>query len=571
MLFRALQTVGLFALPALSVTAQMVPGTRVIGGAEELGLDRDHRSRDFAIEEIACGAQGNVLWPGDQPTMKFRISNLTNQTLSADGKIKVIQYGTRGKPGDIWEPEFFRIADGASVPFKVTALAPRAHTEITVNPTIPQTFGGYLLVAELTDHGQSFAASLVRTLAPDGGAVQFPAYALDLSGTSEEVARFFKRIGVKGARAEINVFGVDDKEYDKKQERVTQLCKTLQDNEITLLVTTASGSLPMPFGRARPHLDEEGTFKETKSDLAWLPSADKEFEKWVTELCSTFGWPKGPVNALELWNEPWEGISISGWGADMLRYREIYSAMARGVEAARTHNGIQVLMGGCGSSSNTDDKFFSDGSDTFLKWLDFCSIHYQTMAATPALMKDFINRKSPNGPVRVWDTESWVANSEDRVGLVVASMHAMGQERAMGVYAGNVYEPQNVTLENGEKGTIVQAWSTAAAVAASTKFVGQRRFNRLLFQNGLPWIFVFDGRSPELKDDGTVVVAGDLGGCYSRNLLLFRSVFGSANQPSIDAADKALAALPAGAPATQRKALQSARDAATIMRGGSLT
>jgi hypothetical protein len=54
------------------------------------------------------------------------------------------------------------------------------------------------------------------------------------------------------------------------------------------------------------------------------------------------------------------------------------------------------------------------------------------MAATPALMRNFIDRQGPNGPVRVWDTESWIANSEDRVGLVVASMHAMGQERAMG-------------------------------------------------------------------------------------------------------------------------------------------
>ena len=33
-----------------------------------------------------------------------------------------------------------------------------------------------------------------------------------------------------------------------------------------------------------------------------------------------------------------------------------------------------------------------------------------------------MNRKSPYGPVRVWDTESWIANSEDRVAAVIASM-----------------------------------------------------------------------------------------------------------------------------------------------------
>lgn len=547
----------------------MVPGIRAIGENALLGLDRDHKSRDFAVQQIGGNIPGNVLWPEDEATLKLRITNLAKEALSAEGRIKVIHYGTRGKPGDIWEPEFFVIGEVDSIPFKVTDLAPQASTEISVSPKIPQIFGGYLLVAELEGHGKAFAASVVRSLSPDGGAVQFPAYALDLDGTSEEVARFFKRVGVKGARAEINVFGPDDKDYDKKWDRIVQLCKTLQDNEITLMVTTASGTLPMPLGRARPHLDDEDTFKETKSDLAWLPSADAEFQKWVEKISGTFGWPKGPINAIELWNEPWEGISISGWGADMLRYREIYTAMAQGIEAARAKDGVDVLMGGCGSSSNTVDKFFSDGSDEFLKWLDFCSIHYQTMAATPALMKNFINRKE--GPVRVWDTESWVANSEDRVGLVVASMHAMGQERAMGVYAGNVYLPQNMTLADGQKTSIVQAWSVAAAVGASTKFVGQRPFRELLFQNGLPWVFVFDGRPGKSEDDGTVVVAGDLGGCYSRNLLLFRTVYGLENQKSVAELKKALADLPATASAAERKALQTKLEGASILQGGSMT
>lgn len=560
---------AIILISTISLQAQMVPGARVIGETPVLGLDRDHKSPDFAVQQISASVPGNVLLPGDEATLKLHVTNLTKEPLSGEGKIKVFHYGTRGKPGDIWEPEFFSMGEVDSIPFQVKELAAQASTEIEVMPKIPATYGGYLLVAELAGHGQTFAASVVRSLSPDGGAVQYPAYALDLEGTSDEVARFFKRLGVKGARAEINVFGPEDKDYAKKWDRIVQLCKTLQENEITLMVTTASGTLPMPLDRARPHLDDEDTFKETKSDLAWLPSADDEFEKWVQKICGTFGWPKGPINAVELWNEPWEGISISGWGADMLRYREIYAAMAKGIEAARAQDGVDVLMGGCGSSSNTVDKFFSDGSDTFLKWLDFCSIHYQTMAATPALMKNFINRKE--GPVRVWDTESWVANSEDRVGLVVASMHAMGQERAMGVYAGNVYQPQNVTLVDGQKSTVVQAWSPAAAVGASTKFVGQRPFRELLFQNGLPWVFVFDGRPGESADDGTVVVAGDLGGCYSRNLLLFRSVYGLENQKSIAELKKALAELPASASAAEHKALQTQLDGAMILQGGSMT
>lgn len=551
--------------------AQMVPGARVIGESELLGLDRARRSKDFTIQQIAGSAPANILWPGDKPSLTYRITNTTDAPLTADGAIKVLHYGTRGKPGDIWEPEFFVNREVDSVPFKVTNLPPKGFTDITIEPRIPETFGGYLLVADLPGRGRQFASSLVRSITPDSGMVRFPAYALDLEGTSAEVAQLFKRLGVKGARAEFNVFPKDDPDYAKKWDRLVQLCKNLEENEVTLMVTTASGSLPLPLGLTRPHLDDQDTFKATKSDFAWLPSADPVFANWVKDVCGTFGWPKGPINAMELWNEPWEGISISGWGADMLRYREIYTAMAQAVEAAHKEYGTDVLLGGCGSSSNTVDKLFPDGSDEFLKWLDFCSIHYQVMSATPALMRNFLDRKGPNGPVRVWDTESWIANSEDRVGLVVASMHAMGQERAMGVYAGNVYQPQNITLEPGKQTTIVQAWSTAAAVGASTKFVGQRPFRELLFQNGLPWVFVFNGRPEKTEDDGTVVIAGDLGGVYARNLLLFRSVYGLKNQLRMAEIRKQIDALPADAPEAARKELTARLEAASVLDGASMT
>lgn len=84
---------------------------------------------------------------------------------------------------------------------------------------------------------------------------------------------------------------------------------------------------------------------------------------------------------MELWNEPWEGISISGWGADIPRYRNIYRHMADGVLEAREKAGVKVLIGGTSSSANARDKLFSDGSDQFLPIFDFVSIHYQALGA----------------------------------------------------------------------------------------------------------------------------------------------------------------------------------------------
>ncbi len=72
-----------------------------------------------------------------------------------------------------------------------------------------------------------------------------------------------------------------------------------------------------------------------------------------------------------------------------------------------------------------------------------------------------------------------------------------------------------------------------AAIAATQHFLGQRAFKEILFKNGLPFVFVFDGLAKKIggqrtgpidADDGTLVVLGDLGASYDRNRVLFRSV-----------------------------------------------
>jgi hypothetical protein len=143
-----------------------------------------------------------------------------------------------------------------------------------------------------------------------------------------------------------------------------------------------------------------------------------------------------------------------------------------------------------------------------------------------------MKRRGEYGRVRIWDTESWVANSDDRVAGVIASMRAMGQDRTAGIYAGNVFTSQKPRF-GGKEYAVAQVWAPGAAVAACQKFIGQRAFKEILFKNGLPWVFVFDGlprrmqggrAGPPDPDDGTVVIVGDLGASYDRNLTLFRSV-----------------------------------------------
>lgn len=527
-----LATPLLLTTSALPAHAQMVTGS----GMENFGKTFGISAKGWSVQQTGCSLGANVLWPRDEAAFTFFLK--PGQPFKGALKVDVIQYGTRGKPGDWWKPFVFKIADTSSSTLDVDLPAEGGF--VTVKPRIGDLFGGYALVFDLAERGRAFAATCVRVPAPEPGRVWLPTYAMDLGWPHElspVVFNVFKRLGVKGARTEGGYNTIRDAHVD-----------WAMANDLTLLLTVGCGGTPreqMPLGRGRPWLRENTEMIEgAKEDLAWLPSFDPEFKRYLKNVLLEHGWPKGPVNAVELWNEPWEGVSISGWGADCLRYRELYKVMAEAVLEARAEAGVKVLIGGACSSANTRDKLFCDGTDTFLPWLDFVSIHYQPLAADPALEPKWMNRQGEYGRVKVWDTESWVANSDDRVAGVIASMRAMGQDRAAGIYAGNVFTSQKPRID-GKEYAVAQVWAPGAAVAACQTFIGQRAFKEILFKNGLPWVFVFDGLPGPVggertgsvhPDDGTVVIVGDLGASYDRNLTLFRSV-GLATNAQMELAD----------------------------------
>jgi hypothetical protein len=569
----------LLAFTANSLCAQMVAGTKMQNFSAAMGID-GHEALEFSVMQTSCTAGPNVLWPGEEAEFTFSVQNLTAQPIVGPAKVRVVHYGTRGQPGDVWNPYLFRIDEGAPVSVDINIPAKKA-VEFTVKPKIGEIFGGYALIVDLGAHGQAFAATCVRVPKANAARDRLPTYALDLGRTTYQVFPLFKKLGVKACRMEAGFVPLTAKDYDRRMQNLKQALEGAKENDVAVLLTIGAGSAAMPLGRGRPFLNDDNSMKDKgKFDLAWLPSEDEAFQKWVRQICAEYGWPKGAVNAVELWNEPWEGTSISGWGADMIRYREMYTHMAQGVIEARKSDGVKVLIGGACSSSNTRDKLFSDSTDgkydgPFLKWLDFVSIHYQPLAADPSLVPEWLHRESEYGPVQVWDTESWVANSEDRVAAVIASMRAQGQSRTAGIFYGNVFTPMIRRVSKEKEQVVVQAWSAAAGIAAVQQFIGQRAFKELLFHNGLPWVFVFDGgvkvgdpaAAALNHDDSTLVVVGDLGGCYERARTRFRGVHGLKNIEKIKAARSALAA---ASDAKERKRLENALEAAEVLEGGTL-
>jgi hypothetical protein len=503
-----------------TASAQMTTGSAMTDFGKAFGLS----AKGWSVEQVGCSAGANVLWPGEGATFSFFLK--PGQPYKGPVRVDVVQYGTKGKPSDWWKPIVFKIADISSRAVEVDL--PVEGGIVTVEPGIGDTLGGYAIILQLGERGRAFGATCVRVPAPEPGRERLPTYAMDLGWPHEmspAVFNVFKKLGVKGARTEGGYNTIADAHVDWAME-----------NDVTLMLTVGCGNTPtdqQPLGRGRPWLRPNSAMIEgIKEDLAWLPAFDPEFKRYLKDVVAKHGWPKGPVNAVELWNEPWEGVSISGWGADCLRFRELYRVMAEAVVEARQEAGVQVLIGGACSSANTRDKLFCDGTDTFLPWLDFVSIHYQPLSADPVLEPRWMNRQGAYGRVQVWDTESWVANSDDRVAAVIASMRAMGQDRTAGIYAGNVFTSQKPKV-NGQEHPVAQVWSPGAAVAACQHFIGQRAFKEILLKHGLPWVFVFDGLPKRVgaqrtgepdPEDGTVVITGDLSASYDKNRTLFRSV-----------------------------------------------
>ncbi len=507
-----------FALLAAAASAPAIPtGSDLPDWYKTFSLDAGRRDFDFDATLLRTNRVGNLFRPGEQPEVELQIENLTGKPLQYKGFIELIDFGTENVDGDIWMPFVRNKGSVSKTPIDIN-LPPNGYQNIRYAPELPAKFSGYGIVVDLGPSGRRFAGSFARILKNDSKPVQYP----------KQSSEFFqpevmKRIGLQAVRYGVPFHFKGTKKRAEQMKEMEELFARMKDGNVAVTLEIGAGdfSAGQPLGMPRPHLDENGVMLPTKSDLAWLPENDADFREFCAELTAKFGWPKGPVNGIMLWNEPWEGISISGWGADMLRYRTMYKIMGEAVKQACKENKVEVLVGGCDSSSNTFDKLFPDESGEFMPYFDFCSIHYQGLSA-PSLYRSWIGRKPAR--VRIWDTESWVANSEDLLPGVIAANRASGYDRSMGFFGGYVFGnhdhhaggvKKTVRTEKGKEKVELPlfAYPMAAGVAAMQHFIGDRDFSEIRFKTGLPWVFVFDGTDGD-AEDGTVVLLGDLNAIF---------------------------------------------------------
>lgn len=491
------------------------------GYYQVLGLDRERRDFDFSATLLATNRPGNLFFPGEQPEITVQVRNTGAKALNLTGEWVLVPWGNRQYPGSCWHSTAERFGEERRIPVRLE-LPAGGFADLKPALPLPERFGGYALLLDLgKEHGRRLVCSFARSVRNEARPGRFPRQAVELF--DPEV---MERLGLSAVRFGVpyNPEGTPQREQQERELR--ELCAKMKKHHIVGVLEIGAGTTGFPMGVVRPHLlENDEMVPEGKADYAWHPEYDEDFRRFVGAIVREYGWPRGPVNGIKLWNEPWEGLSIAGWGADMVRYRELYRIMGEATRAAEQASGNRVLVGGCDSSSNTFDKLFPDGSGEFTPYFDFCSIHYQGLTA-PSLYRQWIDRPGRDR-VLIWDTESWTANADDTLAMVIAANRAAGYDRSMGFYCGYAFgnyehhapnhkaQAEVMTAAGPRQAELpLYSFPMAAALGAAQKFIGEREFDRLVYPEGLPYAFRFRGLDGN-ADDATVVIAGDLGSSFA--------------------------------------------------------
>ena len=111
------------------------------------------------------------------------------------------------------------------------------------------------MVADIDGHGSAFAATLVRTIKPDEGRVQFPTYALDVTWDefmNEGIFVLFEKLGIKGARMGGAFNPKADPEYERSEALLDRYMNWAKKHNVTVMLTLGDGD-SMYFDCAHPH------------------------------------------------------------------------------------------------------------------------------------------------------------------------------------------------------------------------------------------------------------------------------------------------------------------------------
>jgi hypothetical protein len=451
---------------------------------------------------VSSSQPGNVFYPGDSVDLKIKVTRgdepLTSVTL------EVLEIATRDNKYLSGSSQ-----SGMSAPPAVENLGSRAKLDVpaTVEDKagatavleakglgVPARYGTYAVTVAPNGKKPQFLCTLLRAHKPkEGFDVSAPVFGEGQFLTHDDQkpelirqrAQTLGRLGIKGVRIELGWSEPQPGKYEWN--RFDALLGALAEAKVKALVTMGGhAGWAMPFGQPTPACIPE------KPDHSCSPRNYEAFGKWIEAFCTRY-WNngEGALWAIEHWNEPWEGISISGWESDSVHYRNLMKLIA---DNARKVDPRIKTAAAC-SIMNTEDKFLvGENREEMAKLVDLFTDHYvPARTSYGPMVAKFWGKEST-------DTESWIAATELLLPQVVCQFLASGQDRVTPWHPAMTYfnvpgAPMQYQMPN----------PVALASNVFNVFCTGRPFQRVLFLNHLPWAFQF-GKG----DDAVVVFFGRL-------------------------------------------------------------
>jgi hypothetical protein len=392
-------------------------------------------------------------------------------------------------------------------PFTVTH-GQFAQTKVEVpGVPIPERFGTYALIL-LHNEKRTFMGTSVRVPppAPGGTLENTPIFGEGnfLNSNIDERCAIYERMGIHGSRVE---WGWSEKQDGTTNwEVIESFMEFGRKHGIQFMVTLGgTDSWKWPFGRVQTPANVPATWNGNpyggQCDWVTSPALYERYGKWIAEMARrTWKDGKGALWGFENYNEPWEGGGISGWARDLVEYRKLQKVIA---DAARSVDPRIRICGTC-SVMNTEDKLYPDGSNEFDKYIDVFTDHY---VVPPMCYGPMVAKKHGK---QTMETETWVANSEYSLPQTMVQFLASGQDRVAPWHPRVLYDFVN--------GTLVPS-PTVVATAAFNSLVTGKTFEKMAFNDHLPWVFQF---GKDADKDGLLVVFGELMGVFGndpRNML----------------------------------------------------
>lgn len=233
---------------------------------------------------------------------------------------------------------------------------------------------------------------------------------------------------------------------------------------------------------------------------------DDQLREWYRRFTAAH-WSGGDSGlwALEHWNEPWEPDSISGWNADSRRYRQLLAAIHDGAKAAAP----AIMVMGCGSVMNSEDKLLSGDSRADLANLDAFTDHYVSLTNSyGARLAASLGKVSG-------ETETWGAHSQVLVVQFLCQFLSNGERWLNPCSTDMVWSvapgPGDAAL--AKHGGLLTPMPAAVAIAAWNALINDRPFRRLVFTTHAPYLYQFGEGA-----DARFVLCGKLSTTGSGNL-----------------------------------------------------